>query len=103
MIRQIARRSWVICQEIHVQGDIANGASMTRYFFDVRAKTATEFDYHGRFLPTLDHAQQMAELIAMDLGCTRVDGSFGMEVQIRTAAGMLLCSVPVNQMDALAA
>ena len=76
---------------------------MTRYFFDVKAKTSTEHDYSGRYLPSLEHAQQMAELIAMDLGCTRLDGSFGMEVQIRTAAGTLLASVPVKLVDALAA
>jgi hypothetical protein len=76
---------------------------MTRYFFDVTAKTSIEHDYVGRYLPSFDHAQQMAELIAMDLGCTRVDGSFGIEVQIRTAAGALLSSVPVKLMDALAA
>ena len=76
---------------------------MTRYFFDVKGKTSIEHDYKGRHLPSLEHAQQMAELIAMDLGCTQVDGSFGMEVQIRTPAGTLLCSIPVKPMDALAA
>jgi hypothetical protein len=63
---------------------------MTRYF-------------KGRYLPSFEQAQQMAELIAMDLGCTRPDGSFGMEVQIRTAAGTLLSSVPVKLVDALVA
>ena len=76
---------------------------MTRYFFDVKAKTSVEHDYDGRYLPSLAHAQQMAELIAMDLGCTRIDGSFPMEVQIRIASGLLLVSVPVQSMDALAA
>jgi len=76
---------------------------MTRYFFDVKVKTSTEHDYNGRYLPSFEHAQQMAELIAMDLGCTRIDGSFCMEVQIRTADGNLLSSVPVKLMDALAA
>lgn len=76
---------------------------MTRYFFDVRVKTTTEHDYKGQYLPSLEHARQIAELIAMDLGCTRLDGSFGMEVQIRTATGTLLASAPVKQVDALAA
>jgi hypothetical protein len=76
---------------------------MTRYFFDVKAKKSIEHDYEGRYFPSFESAQQMAELIAMDLGCTRLDGSFGMEVQIRTAVGTLLSSVPVKQMDALAA
>lgn len=75
---------------------------MTRYFFDVKAKTSDEHDYSGRYLPSFEHALQMAELIAMDLGCTRVDGSFPIEVQIRNAAGLLLLSVPVKPIDALA-
>ena len=76
---------------------------MTHFFFDVKVKGIIEHDYNGRHLPGLEQAQQMAELIAMDLGCTRVDGSVGMEVQIRTAGGCLLGSVPVQLMDALAA
>jgi uncharacterized protein DUF6894 len=76
---------------------------MTRFFFDVKGSTSVEHDYQGRHLPSLVHAQQMAELIAMDIGCTRVDGSFPMEVQIRDAAGLLLVSVAVQPIDALAA
>jgi hypothetical protein len=75
---------------------------MTRYFFDVCARGSIEHDYKGRDFPSLEHAQQMAELIAMDLGCSRVDGSLGMEVQVRTASGCLLGSVPVQLIDALA-
>ena len=82
---------------------VITGLPMTRYFFDVKAKSGLDHDYRGRCLPSFEHAQQMAELIAMDLGCTRIDGSFCMEVQIRTADGTLLSSVPVKLMDALAA
>jgi hypothetical protein len=76
---------------------------MTRYFFDVKSGTSVEHDYEGRYFAALSHAQQMAELIAMDLGCTRIDGSFPIEVQIKVASGLLVASVPVLQMDALAA
>jgi hypothetical protein len=76
---------------------------MTRYFFDVKCDAAIEHDYKGRHLPSFDEAQQMAELIAMDLGFTRPDGSFDMEVQIRNAAGALLASVPVKLVEALVA
>lgn len=76
---------------------------MTRYFFDVRGNDSVEHDYSGRYLPSLEQAQQMAELIAMDLGCTRLDGSFALEVQIRDAAGTLIASMAVKQIDALAA
>jgi hypothetical protein len=79
------------------------GRCHVRYFFDVKIKDAVEHDYQGMFLPSLEHAQQTAELIAMDLGCTRLDGSFGMEVQIRNAVGKLLAFVPVSQAEVLAA
>jgi hypothetical protein len=46
----------------------------------VKCDASIEHDYKGRHLPSFDEAQQMAELIAMDLGFTRPDGSFGMEV-----------------------
>jgi hypothetical protein len=76
---------------------------MTRYFFDVKSRISVQYDYEGRYLHSLTQAQELAELIAMDLGCSRIDGSFPMEVQIKVASGLLLASVPVLQMDALAA
>jgi hypothetical protein len=76
---------------------------MTRYFFDLKARNTIEHDYKGRYLPSLYEAQQMAELIAMDLSCTRVDGASPMEVQIRDAKGCLLISVAVQLPDAIAA
>lgn len=76
---------------------------MTRFFFDLKANACVEHDYRGQYLPRLQQAEQVAELIAMDLGCTRIDGSLPMEVQIRDAKGLLLMSVPVMLMDALAA
>src|SRR3982074_3312265 len=103
MILQMAWRSWAVCQEFPVHIARPRELLMTRYFFDVTAKTSIEHDYVGRYLPSFDHAQQMAELIGMDLGCTRVDGSFGIEVQIRTAAGALLASVPFKPIYPLSA
>jgi hypothetical protein len=76
---------------------------MVRYFFDVKFQASVEHDYSGRFLLTLEGAKQMAELIAMDLGCTRIEGAFPIEVQIRDAGGRELFSIPVTQIDALAA
>ena len=76
---------------------------MKRYFFDVNVKACVAYDYTGRYLPSLQQAHEFAELIAMDLGCTQVDGSYRMEVQVREAAGRHLLSVPVPPLDALAA
>ena len=74
-----------------------------RYFFDVNGKASVEYDYSGRWLNSLRQAQEMAELIAMDLACTRVDQSFATEVQVRDAVGQQLFSVPVQMMDAITA
>jgi hypothetical protein len=76
---------------------------MTRFFFDVQGPNSVEHDYKGRYFPSIYEAQQMAELLAMDLGCTRVDGSCPMEVQIRDAKGCLLAAVAVQMIDAIAA
>ena len=84
-------------------GWLNQGDHMTRSFFDVKCDASIEHDYKGRHLPSFDEAQQMAELIAMDLGFTRADGPFGMEVQIRNAAGALLALVPVKLVEALVA
>jgi hypothetical protein len=74
-----------------------------RYFFDVNAKTSVEYDFSGRWLNNLHQAQELAELIAMDLACMQVDHSFATEVQVRDAAGLQLFSVPVQMTDAIAA
>ena len=76
---------------------------MTRFFFDVKASGSIDHDYNGQCLLSLGHAQQMAELIAMDMSFGRMDTSNPPEVQIRDAKGCLLCSVPVRMIDAVAA
>jgi hypothetical protein len=76
---------------------------MTRFFFDVKSGSTIEHDYKGGWFPSVEQASQMADLVAMDLGCTRSAGPFDTEVQVRDAAGTLFCSVPVVSVDALAA
>ena len=63
---------------------------MRRYFFDIKCAASMEYDYKGCVLPSLEHAQRMAELIAVDLGCSRPDLSSGAEVQVRGASWTLL-------------
>lgn len=74
-----------------------------RYFFDVRSNTCTEHDHVGQELVTLRDAQEMAELIATDLGCTRSDKPMEMKVEIRSCDGLLISTVPVKMLDAEAA
>jgi hypothetical protein len=74
-----------------------------RYFFDVNARASVEYDFSGRWLKSLDQAQEMAELIAIDLACTQLDQPSASEVQVRNAVGQQLFSVPVQMKDAVAA
>jgi hypothetical protein len=74
-----------------------------RYFFDVNARTSVEYDYSGRWMKSVDQAQQMAELIAIDMACTQIDQPRASEVQVRDASGRHLFSVPVPMTDAIAA
>jgi hypothetical protein len=76
---------------------------MTRYFFDVNARGSLRYDFTGCWLTKPDQAQEMAELIAMDLACLEVDQSFPTEVQVRDAAGQQLFSVPVQRTETVAA
>ena len=76
---------------------------MTRYFFDVNAQGSLRYDFSGCWLPRPDQAQEMAELIAMDLACLEVNQSFPTEVQVRDAAGQQLFSVPVKKTAAVVA
>jgi hypothetical protein len=84
------------------QGDIIRENTM-RYFFDVKSKCSLEHDHTGQDLPSLRQAQELAELIATDLSCTRSDGLTYKEVQIRTSDGALIFSAPVKLVDAVAA
>lgn len=76
---------------------------MMQYFFDLKTDSSVEHDYRGQYLPSLEEAKQMAELIAMDFSCRPPDGACPVEVQIRDAKCRLLLSVPVMPMNALAA
>jgi hypothetical protein len=73
---------------------------MTRYFFDVTEQTGVRYDYSGRTLPSLDHARELAELIAIDLGCREVPGT---SVLVRDATGQQLITVDVQPLTSLTA
>ena len=76
---------------------------MTRYFFDVKDKASIQYDYSGRYLRSIAEVKELAALIAIDLGCTAGDASFGTEVQVRDPAGRQLFAVAVQPASALAA
>ena len=66
-----------------------------RLFFDVQHQDSRCYDYRGGDFGRLEDATQMAELIALDLGCSETDDCAGSQVQVRNANGETLFSVPV--------
>ena len=68
---------------------------MNRFFFDVVSTQSRSYDYHGRSFSRTEDAASVAELIAMDLGCSETDDWIGSQVQVKNAAGDTLFSVPV--------
>jgi hypothetical protein len=76
---------------------------MKRFFFDVSYKTHVQYDYQGRDFPGAEQARELAELIALDLGCSEDNNSAGSEVQVRNIGGTCLFSVPIRQAEPIAA
>jgi hypothetical protein len=68
---------------------------MKRFFFDVVTTQSRSYDYHGRNFNRSEDAAYVAELIAMDLGCSETADWIGSQVQVRNATGDMLFSVPV--------
>ena len=68
---------------------------MTRLFFDVVNTRSRSYDYSGRNFSRQEDAANVAELIAMDLGCSEMSDWIGSHVQVRNVAGDTLFSVPV--------
>ena len=66
-----------------------------RLFFDVFKEQTYSYDFHGRDFGRPEDAVQLAELIAVDIGCSETDDSVGSQVKVRTVAGKTLFTVPV--------
>jgi hypothetical protein len=75
---------------------------MTRFFFDVAAKTYVQYDYQGREFSDPAEVRSFAELLALDMGCTD-DQDRATEVQVRDVRGAQLFSVPILQSNLIAA
>jgi hypothetical protein len=66
-----------------------------RLFLDLHHQDSRYYDYHGDDFGRPEDAAEMAELIAVDLGCSETDDCAGAQVQVRNAAGETLFSVAV--------
>jgi len=76
---------------------------MKRYFFDVVSGHRSEYDYRGRDFPTVDAANQLAELIALDLAIDPDGKWYGWTIKVRGAQGQQFFSVPVRDHSLAAA
>lgn len=76
---------------------------MTRFFFDITDPTSVQYDYSGRHLPSIDHARELAELIAIDIGCCEGKEMPAKVVHVRDAVGQQLFAIAVQPITALAA
>jgi Domain of unknown function (DUF6894) len=65
-----------------------------RLFFDIQHQDSRCYDYHGGDFGRPEEATEMAELIAVDLGCSENEECAGAQVQVRNVAGETLFSVP---------
>jgi hypothetical protein len=69
---------------------------MRRYFFDLVGGERSEYDYSGRVLPSAKNAQELAELIAVDLALEDEEPWCGWKVKVRSAEGHEMFCVPVQ-------
>ena len=68
---------------------------MQLLFFDVVSPECRAYDYHGRNFTKPEDAAELAETIALDLGCSETSDWIGSQVQVRTTAGEMLFFAPV--------
>jgi len=76
---------------------------MKKYFFDVVGDGCLELDFHGRAFTEPQKALQMAHMLAIDMEVGYADEYSGKAIQVRSADGASLFSVPIRQMDQIAA
>jgi hypothetical protein len=73
---------------------------MSRFFFDIVARHSRNYDFHGKYLTNSSEAQQMAEILALDLGISEEETWLGAEVQVRDERGAHILSLPVASSNA---
>ena len=66
-----------------------------RLFFDIFSQHSRDYDFHGRDFSRTEDAAQIAQLIAVDLGCSETADRIGSHVQVSNGAGQKLFSIPV--------
>ena len=68
---------------------------MEKYFFDLVSPNRSEFDFRAGQFPSLEHALQLAQLIAFDLSIEAEGKLSGWTIEVRNTQGRQLGSMPV--------
>jgi hypothetical protein len=71
-------------------------STMRRYFFDVVSGQCSSYDYRGREFPTPESAYELAELMALDLAIDTDDERDACSINVSTAEGRKLFSIPIQ-------
>ena len=66
-----------------------------RLFFDVLQQQMASYDFRGQSFCRPEDAAQIAELIAVDLGCSENNDWVDSHVHVRNVEGETLFAVPV--------
>jgi hypothetical protein len=69
---------------------------MTRFFFDYRTSDQTLYDYAGQEFRSVQGAEDFAQMIVQDLSYSLTNDWHGWSVEVRTAEGSKLLSLPVE-------
>ena len=69
---------------------------MTRFFFDYRSTDQTLYDYRGQEFGSVQSASEFAQMIVDDLSFSLTSDWRGWSVEVRTAEGSRLLSLPVE-------
>jgi hypothetical protein len=76
---------------------------MKKYFFDLVTPKGCSYDYKGQALADVGEAGRIAELIALDLASTASFDWVGTVVKVKDVSGTSLFSVPVQELESIAA
>jgi hypothetical protein len=71
---------------------------MHRLFFDLIGIDLRSLDFHGRMVSSTEEARDIAELLALGLGCSESDDWHGSEIQVSDEAGRKLFVTPIHRL-----
>jgi hypothetical protein len=70
---------------------------MIRFFFDYRTRDQTLYDYGGHEFPSVQSAEEFAQMIVQDLSYSLTNDWNGWSVEVRNAEGNRFLSLPVER------